>query len=120
VPKQVNTTNRAQSLHNAQTKTETLLWSVLRSKQISNLIFRQQHPAGPVFTDFACVNHKPIVEIDGGYHDLVSDADQRRGQYLAKEGWSVVRFTNMEVENDPEAIAYRVTEIPGIEYRFRK
>ena len=120
MPKHINTTGRARSLRNAQTKTEALLWSVLRGKQVSNLKFRRQHPVGPFFADFACVKHKLIIEIDGGYHDFVSGSDQRREQYLANEGWSVVRFTDTEIENDPEAIAYRVTEILGIAYRFRK
>jgi len=120
VTKQSNTTNRARSLRNTSTKTETLLWSVLRGKQVSNLKFRRQHPIGPFFVDFACVSHKLVIEIDGGYHDYIAAADQRREQFLTSEGWTVVRFSDKEVENDLDAIAYRITELLGLECKIRR
>ena len=50
------TANRAQSLRQKQTRSEGLLWSILRAKQLCGLKFRRQHPIGPWVTDFACAD----------------------------------------------------------------
>ena len=108
-------TQRARSLRATQTEAEGLLWSVLRGKQLCKMKFRRQHPIGPFFADFACVSHCLVVELDGGYHESIQDKDLHRQQYIANEGWMVVRFSNEEVMKDVDsvlrAIASSVDEV---------
>jgi len=95
-------TQRGRTLREAQTEAESLLWSLLRTKQLCHMKFRRQHPIGPFFADFACESQKLVVELDGDYHAHVQENDLRRQQYLAGKGWNVVRFTNEVVLRDVE------------------
>ena len=45
-----------------------------------------------------------IVEIDGGYHDETMAKDLRRQEDLERRGWTVIRFSDEDVENDVEAV----------------
>ena len=86
----------ARELRKSQTDTERKIWSRLRNRQLAGLKFRRQHEIGPYFADFACVDLKLIVELDGGQHadDIAKDAS--RTAYLKQEGWTVLRFWNNE------------------------
>jgi very-short-patch-repair endonuclease len=57
---------RARKLRSNMTDAEQKLWHALRSKQISQARFRRQHPLGPYIADFACIEKKLIIELDGG------------------------------------------------------
>jgi very-short-patch-repair endonuclease len=95
-------THRARSLRETQNKSEKLLWSILRGKQVCGLRFCCQHPIGPFFADFACVTKTLVVEIDGGYHDLIGEADLQREEFLRKEGWRRMGTgSGMENKNAP-------------------
>jgi very-short-patch-repair endonuclease len=78
-------THRARSLRETKNTSEKLLWSILRGKQVCGLRFRCQHPIGTFSADFACVTKRLVVEIDGGYHDLIGEADLQREEFLRKE-----------------------------------
>ena len=60
------------------TRSEGLLWSILRGKQLCGLKFRREHPIEPWIVDFACVSKHLVIEIDGGYHDATIENDLRR------------------------------------------
>ena len=113
-------TARARSLRDSETKSERLLWSILRGKQLSNLKFRRQHPIGPFFADFACVSKRLVVEIDGGYHDAIGQSDLDRQAYLQHHGWEVMRVADEEVEKDAEAVARGIAKQLGMSYEFTK
>ena len=51
---------------------------VLRARRLCGLKFRRQLPITPFIVDFACVEKRLVVEIDGGYHDYVYENDQSR------------------------------------------
>ena len=70
--------DRARQLRNEQTDAEAKLWARLRARQISDVKFRRQHPIGPYVADFCCVEHRLIIEIDGGQHAEQMQSDQRR------------------------------------------
>src|SRR6056297_2221334 len=93
-------TSRARALRKTQTRSEGLLWSVLRAKQLCGLKFRRQYPIETWIVDFACPEKMLIVEVDGGYHDHVTEADLKRQQKLEALGWKVIRFSDAEVEED--------------------
>jgi len=75
---------------------EIRLWAVLRGRQLAGYKFRRQHPIGPFIADFACIEHRIVVEADGGQHNG-SAADMRRTEWLAGRGWRVLRFWNNEI-----------------------
>jgi very-short-patch-repair endonuclease len=101
-------TRRARELRLRQTKAESLLWGVLRSRRLCGLKFRRQHPLDPFVADFACIEMRLIVEIDGGYHDYVYANDLTRQQKLEAQGWRVIRFSNEDVLADVEAVAIAI------------
>jgi len=73
---------------------ERLLWSRLRNRQLLGLKFRRQYPIGPFITDFCCFEHRLIIEIDGASHEFSTEADEKRTQWLASQGYRVIRFSN--------------------------
>ena len=112
-------TVRARELRQRQTKAESLLWNVLRAKRLCDKKFRRQHPIAPFFADFACVELRLIVEIDGGYHDYAYEDDVYRQAYLERKGWRVLRYTNELVLEDVEAVAIAIAKELGLEPEFR-
>ena len=117
---QRNATTRTRSLRKNQTKSEGLLWSILRAKQLCGLKFRRQYPIGPWITDFACPTRMLVVEIDGGYHDQTVDRDLRRQNHLQKLGWTIIRFTDNDVEQNAEAVGRAIAEELKVPYEFKK
>ena len=89
--------DRARDMRRTLTLHEKQLWYLLRRNQLG-LHFRRQHPVGPFVLDFYCAEAKLCVEIDGPLHDEQRDYDQRRTDWLAKEGIRVLRFSVEELE----------------------
>jgi len=87
---------RARSLRAAMTEAERRFWNLVRNRTFEGLKFTRQYPVGPFIADFACREHKLIVEIDGSQH-VESTSDVRRTAFLNREGYSVLRFWNTEV-----------------------
>ena len=113
-------TERARELRQQQTKPESLLWQVLRAKRLCGLKFRRQHPIGPFFADFACIEQRLVIELDGGYHDYLHDQDMSRQANLESEGWRVLRFSNEDVLHDVEAVAISIARFLDFEYNPRR
>ena len=116
----MNTIDRARELRKKNTNSESLLWGLLRAKQLCGLKFRREHPIKPYYADFACPAHMLIVEIDGGYHDHVAENDLKREEYLRALGWQVIRFSDKEVEDDIEAIGIAIAKTLNLEYSYKK
>jgi very-short-patch-repair endonuclease len=64
-------------------------------RRLGGIKFRRQVPIGPYVVDFASIQHRLVVELDGGQH-AESPGDRRRDALLAAEGWRVLRFWNNE------------------------
>jgi very-short-patch-repair endonuclease len=86
----------ARSLRHDMTEAERLLWRRLRSYRLADFRFRRQHPVGPYIADFACIEAKLIVEVDGSQH-ADSLRDERREEILKEFGFRVIRFWNNDV-----------------------
>ena len=112
-------TERARDLRARQTKAESLLWFALRARRLCGLKFRRQYPIGPFIVDFACVEKRLVVEIDGGYHDYVYEDDISRQEKIEAEGWKVIRFSNEDVLDDVEAVAIVIARHLELEPEFR-
>jgi very-short-patch-repair endonuclease len=52
--------------------------------------------------DFLLTNHKIVIELDGGYHNTAAqkELDRKRTSILKSKGYTVIRFTNLEVLNN--------------------
>jgi very-short-patch-repair endonuclease len=92
---------RARHLRNNMTKVEWRLWSRLRGKQLGAR-FRRQHPIGPYVADFACVNSRLVIEIDGEAH--LEAYDSHRDEWLRAQGWQVLHFSVQDIDEGFEAV----------------
>ncbi len=98
-------TARARSLRANMTDAELRLWRALRRDQLNGLSFRKQHPIGPYTVDFYCSRLRLAVEVDGGQHaEQRKQADDRRTQWLAEKGVTVVRYWNNDVLANLEGV----------------
>ena len=89
--------SRARSLRKGATEAETRLWHHLRNRQLNGWKFRRQFPVDRFIADFACVDAKLIVELDGSQHVDRSDADLERTRVLNNCGYQVIRYWNADV-----------------------
>lgn len=71
----------------------------------AGIAFVPQHHIGRYWVDFAIPSHRLAIEVDGAYwHDAERDAV--RDHNLSAMGWSVVRFSEMQVTaNVSECVA---------------
>lgn len=98
----------ARQLRSEMTDAESYLWQSLRSRQIHGLKFRRQHPVGKFILDFACIEAKLIIEVDGGQHNEMQIQDNQRTAWLEAQGWKVLRFWNNEVLQNIEGVLVEV------------
>ncbi len=103
---------RARDLRTQPTDAERTLWRYLRSEQLSGWKFRRQHPIPPYIADFACIQAKLIIEVDGGQH-ADSAYDSVRDEHLRRHGWRVLRFWNNDVLGNPEGVAATILAAIG-------
>ena len=78
------------------TDAERRLWGRLRLQQLGPK-FRRQHPIGPFVVDFACLDPKLVIEVDGSQHLDQLTYDDRRSVWLQAQGFVVLRFWANEV-----------------------
>ena len=102
-----------------QTRSEGLLWSVLRAKQLCRLKFRREFSIEHWIVDFLCIAQMLIVEIDGGYHDATIENDLQRQSELERLGWKILRFTDKEVEQDAEAVGRAIAKVLALKFEFK-
>jgi very-short-patch-repair endonuclease len=59
---------------------------------------------GHFYADFACVERRLIVELDGEPHDWNFVYDFARDRRLMRDGYRVLRFRNEEVRRDLQGV----------------
>jgi len=84
-------------LRKNQTDAERILWQRLRNRQIPGVKFRRQMPIKGYVADFAAVEIRLIIELDGSQHIDNKAADEFRTGFLQREGYKVIRFWNYDV-----------------------
>jgi len=96
----------SQKLRKEMTDAERLLWSRLRLKQLKEKQFYRQRIIGNYIVDFYCPGAKLVIEVDGGQHytDTGIEKDKSRDGYLEGRGFKVLRFSDIEVLNEIEAV----------------
>jgi len=67
------------------------------------LKFKRQFVIDPYIVDFVCFERRLIVEADGSQH-AESQYDRRRDRFLRSEGFSILRFWNNDVLQNPAGV----------------
>ncbi|MBQ6765353.1 MAG: endonuclease domain-containing protein [Paludibacteraceae bacterium] len=93
------------------TEAESILWDLLRRKQLG-VIFRRQYIIDAYIVDFVCLSKQLIIEVDGKYHDTAEQQqlDKQRENRLQKLGFTVLRFNNEEVVACPEKVIEKIKQ----------
>jgi very-short-patch-repair endonuclease len=97
---------RARSLRARQTSSEALLWRALRGRRLARHKFRRQHAILSYVADFACLDARLVVEIDGDTHftDHGKRRDAVRTQAIEAAGFHILRVTNQDVRSNMDGV----------------
>ena len=98
------------SLRNRSTSAEATFWERLKSRKLDGRKFRRQYSIDNFIVDFCCPSEKLIIELDGDPHGEYNkiQEDKNRDKYLENLGFTVLRFENRFVFQEPE---YLISEI---------
>jgi very-short-patch-repair endonuclease len=115
-------TERARTLRKTMTDAERILWTKLRTLKPLGLHFRRQAPFDPYILDFVCHGAKLVVEADGSQHATSEgiEHDKRRTAFLKSRGYRVLRFWNVEVLTNRDAIVDAIIAIAKERLASRK
>ncbi len=106
-------TGFAKEMRKQMTKPETRFWLQVRAARFQGVKFRRQKVIGRYIADFAANEPKIVVEIDGDTHDIDDQRDRIRTRYLEEQGYTVLRFTNLDVMGNPDGVLVRLSEVIG-------
>lgn len=100
-------TQIARTLRTAQTEAEQKLWFHLRDRRMQGHKFRRQVPMSGYVLDFYCAEQKLAIELDGGQHNEMENAqkDCKRDAALQAKGIQTLRFWNDQVFKETDAVA---------------
>jgi very-short-patch-repair endonuclease len=107
----------ARELRANQTDAETLMWHLLRNRQVVEAKFRRQHPMAGYLLDFYCPAAHLAIELDGSQHLEQAAYDQERAAKLEAEGVKTLRFWNNEVLQETESVLEAIYQ--GLEEALR-
>jgi very-short-patch-repair endonuclease len=86
---------------------EVRLWMRLKPLNRKGFHFRKQVPLGRCIVDFAELSRRLIIEVDGPHHEG-DPRDMRRDAHFHRAGFTVLRFWNHEIDNDPDGVVARI------------
>jgi very-short-patch-repair endonuclease len=95
--------NFAKKLRREMTDAEAKLWQELRARRFENYKFKRQQPIGKYIADFVCLEHRLIIEVDGGQHDD-SQQDIVRDSWLKSQNFRILRFWNNGVLTNMDGV----------------
>jgi len=98
----------AKALRRNLTEAEQRLWYHLRAHRFMGYKFKRQKPIGRYIVDFACLEHRLIIELDGGQHSEQVAYDQQRDAWLRNQGYTVLRFWNNDVMQQLESVLEQI------------
>jgi len=95
-----------------QTEAENILWGKIRNNQLGIKV-RRQHSIGGYIVDFAILEKRIVIEIDGAYHHTEEQKifDETRTEFLKEFGIEVLRFTNQEVIENTANVVKKIAEV---------
>jgi very-short-patch-repair endonuclease len=85
---------------------EAKLWQHLRAGRFYGLKFKRQVQIGKYLYDFSCREKMMLIELDGGQHSESPGVvrDEQKTKYAEKEGYRVLRFQNIDLNNNLEGV----------------
>lgn len=100
----------AKQMRKVMTDAELKLWNAIRPHRLEGLSFRRQMPIAGFIVDFACSDHRLIIEIDGSQHtsEAALHYDHERTVRLEKDGWTILRFWNHDVLTDLDNVCFHI------------
>ncbi len=100
-------------LRNKSTSAESVLWNQLKSKNLEGRKFRRQQSIGNYIVDFYCPSEKLIIELDGDPHgdSIQIQKDMARDKYLEALGFTVLRFENRFVFQEPDIVLDEIRKV---------
>ena len=110
LPYNPNLKSNARRLRKTITDAEQLLWFRIRKKQIQGVQFYRQKPIGDYIIDFYAPKVKIVIEVDGSQHKEfdAEKRDQDRDAYISYLGLLVLRFNNLQVLLETEAVVEQI------------
>ena len=111
----------ARQLRSNMTDAERCLWARLRGKQLLWGQFYRQKPLGNAIVDFYAPQAHLVIEVDGGQHFELTQraADAQGTAMLSGMGLRVVRFTNVEVLAQTDAVVEAIRRVIDATLRSR-
>ncbi|RHW18282.1 endonuclease domain-containing protein [Sphingomonas gilva] len=100
-------TANARALRNAPTEAERLIWRRLSRFRPK---FTRQLSVGPYIVDLANREARLAVEFDGSQHLEAGDYDAQRTAFLEGQGWTVIRFWNGDVYENPDGVGEAILQ----------
>ena len=99
----IKAVKRARKLRKELSLPEVLLWVQLQ-KRPGGYIFRKQVPQHPQMLDFACLNVRLVIEVDGEAHSRGDQPakDEIRDRVMAERGFATLRLTAFDVLRNME------------------
>jgi very-short-patch-repair endonuclease len=103
------------------TEAERRLWARLRGKQMLGVQFYRQKPLGNSIVDCYAPKAHLVIEVDGGQHFETAHraADAERTAMLSGMGLRVLRFTNVEVLAQTDAVVKKIFRVIDAAMRSR-
>ncbi len=80
----------------------------MRGRNLEGFKFRRQVPIDRYVADFACIEARLVVELDGGQHAAQEDYDAARTLVLEQAGFEVLRFWNFQVMQELDGVPEEV------------
>lgn len=100
--------SRARELRRQATDAERVLWQHLRARRMCGCKFRRQVVIPPYIADFASLEARLIIEVDGGQHLEKEAYDEARTACFEGMGYRILRFWNHEVLCDLPSVLERI------------
>lgn len=103
---------RARQLRRKLTLPEVVLWQQLR-KRPDGLRFRRQIPCNGYVIDFACLERRLAIEVDGEVHSMGTNPlrDEIRSNRLAAAGFRMLRIAARDVLNNLDGVMVHILTI---------
>ena len=100
----------ARTLRKEQTKTEKMVWELIRNRKFKGFKFRRQHVVEGFILDFYCHELRLGIELDGLIHLRRKDYDELRQEIIESEGIKIIRLTNKEISDNKRSVLKKIEE----------
>jgi adenine-specific DNA-methyltransferase len=104
IPYRIKHKTYARENRSRPTVTEKIARKSMLSGRPLGYKFTRQKPLWPYIADFYCSKLLLVIEIDGWYHQGTIAYDRKRDAYLKDLGIKTVRYTNVAIVYESNAV----------------